>query len=72
MIPYLFLLVEGLKEAFNGGCPELGSYRMIPMGMIFSILIISMADNVEQPFGLFVWYLLYMMLGFLFVDKRQE
>lgn len=72
VIPYLFLLVEGLKEAFNGGCPELGSYRMIPMGMIFSILIISMADNVEQPFGLFVWYLLYMMLGFLFVDKRQE
>lgn len=72
VIPYLLLLVEGIKEAFQGGCLEKGSYRMVPIGMILSILLISLADNVEQPFGLFVWYLLYMMLGFLFVDKRQE
>ena len=69
IVPYLMLLIEGVREAARGVCLERGNYRIVPIGMILGLLIISMVDNVEQPFGMIVWYLLYMMLGFLFTKE---
>ena len=72
-VPYILMFGCALVKAAKRVHIKVtaGAYEIVPFGMLFVLLIISMADNVEQPFGLIVWYLLYLMPGLLFETQRE-
>lgn len=71
VVPYIMMMLSAFVEAAKHVhlSTKTDKYEIVPFGFIAVVLLISMGDNVEQPFGLIVWYLLYMMLGFLFTKE---
>lgn len=74
VIPYIMMMVIAIMKAAERVHlhTRRDRYEIVPFGFIVAICLISMGDNVEQPFGLIVWYLLYMMLGVLFTEEMKK
>ena len=74
IIPYVMMLLLAIVKAAKKIHlrTEKGKYEIVPFGFIVIISLISMGDNAEQPFGVIVWYLLYLMIGFLFIEEREQ
>ena len=64
IIPYVMMLLLAIVKAAKKIHlrTEKGKYEIVPFGFIVIISLISMGDNAEQPFGVIVWYLLYLMI----------
>lgn len=72
-VPYILMFGCALVKAAKRVHIKVtaGAYEIVPFGMLVVLFMISMADNVEQPFGLIVWYLFYLMPGLLFETQKE-
>ena len=67
-IPYILMLVMVIVRTFRYS-NKLVSYAAVPFYVCLSSIVMSMADNVEQPFVWLPWIGLYLMMGIAFDDE---
>lgn len=68
VVPYILMLVMVIIRTFryaNKNVP----YAAVPFYVCLSAIMMSMADNVEQPFVWLPWIGLYLMMGVVFDDE---
>ena len=69
VIPYIIMMIMAIEKSFRfANTPVL--YAAVPFYSIVSFVIMSMADNVEQPFVWLPWISCYLMLAPVLL--RQE
>lgn len=69
-IPYILMLVMVIVRTFRYS-NKLVSYAAVPFYVCLSSIVMSMADNVEQPFVWLPWIGLYLMMGIVFDDEYR-
>lgn len=69
-VPYLIMLITVIVGTFRYGRKR-GKYVAVPFYICLSTIVMSMSDNVEQPFVWLPWIGLYLMMGCLFSDRQQ-
>lgn len=67
-VPYILMLVMVIIRTFRYSRKE-KPYAAVPFYVCLTSIVMSMADNVEQPFVWLPWIGLYLMMGIVFDDK---
>lgn len=66
-VPYILMLVMVIIRTFHYSRKDV-PYAAVPFYVCLSSIVMSMADNVEQPFMWLPWIGLYLMMGIVFDD----
>ena len=69
-VPYLIMLVAAIARTYRYSKRK-GAYASIPFYVCLSSILMSLADNVEQPFIWLPWMGLYIMMGICFGEDRM-
>ena len=69
--PYIIMLLATLTRTFRYGRRKVRC-AAIPFYICLSSIVMSMADNVEQPFVWLPWIGLYLMMGCVFDDNSHS
>lgn len=64
-VPYLVMLVATIGGTIRFGRQKV-KYAVVPFYVCLSTIVMSMADNIEQPFVWLPWIGLYVMMGCAF------
>lgn len=67
-VPYILMLVMVIIRTFRYSKKET-PYASVPFYVCLISIVMSMADNVEQPFVWLPWIGLYLMMGAVFDDE---
>ena len=70
VVPYILMLGALLVRTFRYGNKKV-KYAGMPFLICLISILMSMTDNVEQPFVWLPWIALYLMMGIVFADEEQ-
>lgn len=70
-VPYILLMITAIKKSWNYAAQDMKN-ATIPMYCIVSFVIMSMADNVEQPFVWLPWIACYIMFAPIMLTKNEH
>lgn len=68
VVPYILMLVMVIIRTFRYANKNI-SYAAVPFYVCLSAIMMSMVDNVEQPFVWLPWIGLYLMMGIVFDNE---
>ena len=71
VVPYILMLGTVLVRTFRYGNKKV-EYAGMPFLICLISILMSMTDNVEQPFVWLPWIALYLMMGIVFADEGQK
>lgn len=66
IIPYIIMMIMSIEKSFRLADTSL-DYAPVPFYCIMSFVLMSIADNVEQPFVWMPWIACYLMIAFISV-----
>lgn len=69
LIPYVLMLLSIIYRTFLYSLST-ENYSSMPLFICVSSIIMSMTDNVEQPFVWLPWIAMYLIVGIVFSDKE--
>lgn len=68
-VPYIIMLIATIERTFRYSRRNM-KYSSVPFYVCLSLIMMSLSDNVEQPFVWLPWIGLYFMMGIVF-DNSQ-
>lgn len=71
VIPYILMMMMAIEKSFRFADTSV-PYAAVPFYSIVSFVIMSMADNVEQPFVWLPWIACYLMMAPILVMPVEE
>lgn len=71
VIPYIVMMIMAVEKSWRFSNTRI-KYSSVPFYCITSFIIMSMADNVEQPFVWLPWILCYLMLAPILVMPIEK
>ena len=71
VIPYIIMMMMGVEKSFRFADTSV-PYAAVPFYSIVSFVIMSMADNVEQPFVWLPWIACYLMMAAILVMRVED
>ena len=71
VIPYVLMMIMAVEKSWRYANTGL-KYAAVPLYSIISFIIMSMADNVEQPFVWLPWIACYLMMAPILVMPVEE
>lgn len=69
VIPYILMLLYVIVRTWRYSFSE-KKYAVMPFYVCFSVIIMSMADNIERPFSWLPWFALYLLMGIVFKENE--
>lgn len=71
IVPYIIMLIAILERTFRYSRKHI-SFSSVPFYVCFTSILMSLSDNVEQPFVWLPWIGLYFLMGIVFDDSQLE
>lgn len=71
VVPYVIMLISAIGRTYKYSKRK-NKYSSIPFYVCLSAIIMSLADNVEQPFIWLPWMGLYIMMGICFSNENLQ
>lgn len=68
-VPYILMLLYVIIRTLRYSFSE-KKYAIMPFYVCFSVIIMSMADNIERPFSWLPWFGLYLLMGIVFKENE--
>jgi O-antigen ligase len=71
IVPYLIMIFAMLIRTYRQSKWNF-RYSSIPFYFCVAFVVMSLIDNVEQPFVWLPWFCMYMTVGSVFSEKRVQ
>lgn len=70
-VPYLLMLIFTIVRTLQYS-EQKKKYVSMSFFVCFSVIIMSMLDNIEQPFNWLPWFGLHLLMGSVFIEKDSN